>query len=84
MKGGVKMEIELDDKDRKDKNNNAKPGDIIQFKDKATAIVGQNCIFLLKLSYGEDWMLAADGGSLDEFKEGDYKIIAKSSEWKIT
>jgi len=79
------MKVELDDKDRKGKNKNAGPGDIIQFKDtKATAIVGQNCIFLLKYSNGQDWMVVAEGDYLNNFKEGGYKILAKSSEWKIT
>jgi len=69
----MKIELDIDDK--------AKPGDIIQFNNKATAIVGEDGdVFLLKYSDGQDWMIAAP----ECFHKGDYKIIAKSSEWKIT
>jgi len=74
--------MEINYKDNKNKEV-AEVGDLIKFDDGAIGLVlidGE--IALLKFSDGSDWFKLANV-SKEDFKEGEYEIIAKAEDWEI-
>ena len=74
--------MKINYKDNKNKEV-AEVGDLIKFDDRTIGLVLiDEEIALLKYSIGEDRFKLAVGYK-DEFKRGNYKIIAKAEDWEI-
>ncbi len=74
--------MEINYKDNKNKEV-AEVGDLIKFDDGAIGLVLiDEEIALLKFSDGSDWFKLANI-SKEDFKEGEYEIIAKAEDWEI-
>jgi len=74
--------MEINYKDNKNKEV-AEVGDLIKFDDGAIGLVLiDEEIALLKFSDGSDWFKLANV-SKEDFKEGEYEIIAKAEDWEI-
>ena len=69
---------------KKNKNEEvARVGDLIQLDDGTIGLVLiDEEIALLKFSDGSDWFKLANI-SKEDFKEGEYEIIAKAEDWEI-
>ena len=74
--------MKINYKDNKNKEV-AEAGDLIKFDDRTIGLVLiDEEIALLKYSIGEDWFALGDAYK-EDFKKGEYEIIARAKDWEI-